>query len=500
MDMSSSAAQRSSTSDALTIQPGSVRASTASAATEFARHLAENANTDGARRRDDRPAERRERPEPRNSSRHDNEIESRTSARESDKKPEETEETPDIALTVQADVTPSGTETAPADEAQLEAKTAIPTPEDSAEVANGLPADDAESDLPSGKAPTEMANAEAEVPAGTVAAPAAVAETATPEKAVTEAKPVEAHASAQAAKSQTPPDAAIQKAAASLPADEATDAKVAPAATKGTIPVAGQQADGETPVAGDAAEPTAELKAVIDVKTGKGLGHNAAEQLAEKKTEAKQTSAQAAAGPQTAPSVPQAQRVAAQPNQPAPLATGSLDTGGTPRGGDVPVSGTPSTGGNGSTATVRIGTLPGQTQPTQLPATTIALQMARNLQKGISRFDIRLDPPEMGRIDVRMEVGKDGHVAAHMTVDRPETLDLLQRDARALQQALNNAGLQADSDSLNFTLRDQSSDGDRSGFAGGGGRGTDDAVSEEVTSAPIYNVNLSATGGIDIRV
>ncbi len=498
MDMSSSAAQRTSTSDALTIQPGSVRASTASAANEFARHLAENANTDDARRRDDRPAERRERPEPRNSSRHDDEIESRTSARESDKKPEETEETPDIAPTVQADAAPSETETAPADEVQLEAQPAIPTPEDKPEAANGLPADDAESDLPSGKAPTEMANAEADVPTGTVAAPAAVAETATPEKAIAETKPVEAHAPAQATKSQTPVDAAIQKAAASLPADETTDAKAAPA--KGTTPVAGQQAGGETPVAGDAAEPTAELKAVIDVKTGKGLGHNAAEQLAEKKTEAKQTSAQAAAGPQAAPSVPQAQRVAAQPNQPAPLAIGSLDTGGTPRGGDMPVSGTSSTGGNGSTATVRIGTLPGQAQPTQLPATTIALQMARNLQKGISRFDIRLDPPEMGRIDVRMEVRKDGHVAAHMTVDRPETLDLLQRDARALQQALNNAGLQADSDSLNFTLRDQSGDGDRSGFAGGGGRGTDDAAPEEVTSAPIYNVNLSATGGIDIRV
>ncbi|MDO9127309.1 MAG: flagellar hook-length control protein FliK, partial [Parvibaculum sp.] len=251
----------------------------------------------------------------------------------------------------------------------------------------------------------------------------------------------------------------------------------------------------------DAAEPTAEFKAAtIDAKTSKGLGHNAAEQLAEKKTEAKQASAQAAAAPQTAPSAPQAQRAAAQATQPTPLATGSLDTVGTPRGGDLPVSGTPSTGGNGSTATVRIGTLPGQAQPTQLPATTIALQMARNLQKGISRFDIRLDPPEMGRIDVRMEVRKDGHVAAHMTVDRPETLDLLQRDARALQQALNNAGLQADSDSLNFTLRDQSGDRDRPSFAVDGGRGADEAAPEELASAPIYNVNLSANGGIDIRV
>ena len=61
MDLSSSATQRSSTSEALSIQPGSVRVTTAMAANEFARHLAENARSDAGRRRDDRSAERAER-------------------------------------------------------------------------------------------------------------------------------------------------------------------------------------------------------------------------------------------------------------------------------------------------------------------------------------------------------------------------------------------------------------------------------------------------------
>jgi hypothetical protein len=111
--------------------------------------------------------------------------------------------------------------------------------------------------------------------------------------------------------------------------------------------------------------------------------------------------------------------------------------------------------------------------------------MARNLQKGISRFDIRLDPPEMGRVDVRMEVRKDGHVVAHMTVDRPETLDLLQRDARALQQALNNAGLQADSDSLNFSLRDQNDNSGGRDFAAGGNANASDDADVEMPLTPI---------------
>ena len=129
----------------------------------------------------------------------------------------------------------------------------------------------------------------------------------------------------------------------------------------------------------------------------------------------------------------------------------------------------------------------------------IALQIARNPEKGVYRFDIRLDPPEMGRIDIRMEVRRDGHVMAHMTVEKPETLDLLQRDARALQQALNNAGLDADENSLNFSLQDQNADEDRRNAAGGDGDsgGVDEA---EAATAPIYNVNLSANGGIDIRV
>src|SRR5690554_2646122 len=63
MDLSSSATQRSLPSEALSIQPGSVRAATAVAANEFARHLAENTRTDAPRRRDDRPAERAERAE-----------------------------------------------------------------------------------------------------------------------------------------------------------------------------------------------------------------------------------------------------------------------------------------------------------------------------------------------------------------------------------------------------------------------------------------------------
>ncbi|MBI3451720.1 MAG: flagellar hook-length control protein FliK [Rhodospirillales bacterium] len=89
----------------------------------------------------------------------------------------------------------------------------------------------------------------------------------------------------------------------------------------------------------------------------------------------------------------------------------------------------------------------------------IAVQMTKAATDGTDRISIRLSPVELGRIDIRMEVGPSGHVQAVFAADRPHTLDLLQRDARELQRALQDAGLQTDSGSLSFNLRGDGRDG-----------------------------------------
>ena len=83
----------------------------------------------------------------------------------------------------------------------------------------------------------------------------------------------------------------------------------------------------------------------------------------------------------------------------------------------------------------------------------IAVEIARSIQSGISRFEIRLNPPELGRIDVRLEMDQAGNVTARLAVEKSETLDLLQRDQRALQRALVDAGLDGDKTDLEFSLR-----------------------------------------------
>jgi flagellar hook-length control protein FliK len=92
-----------------------------------------------------------------------------------------------------------------------------------------------------------------------------------------------------------------------------------------------------------------------------------------------------------------------------------------------------------------------------VPLAGVAVQIAARALNGERSFDIRLDPPELGRVDVKLHVDAAGKVTSHLVVDRPETLDLLKRDAPALERALHSAGLKTDDNgSLQFSLRDQS--------------------------------------------
>jgi hypothetical protein len=97
--------------------------------------------------------------------------------------------------------------------------------------------------------------------------------------------------------------------------------------------------------------------------------------------------------------------------------------------------------------------LPAAYQTPQVNLPQLAFEIARQFHKGSSRFDIRLDPPELGRIDVRMHVDAAGNLNARLTVERSETLDMFQRDQRGLERALQQAGLDGAKTNLEFSLR-----------------------------------------------
>lgn len=188
------------------------------------------------------------------------------------------------------------------------------------------------------------------------------------------------------------------------------------------------------------------------------------------------------------------------------LNAGTSQTG-TPRSEPFTLAGT---GHAGSQLGTQNSNAPAQAPkaPPPVPARVITNQVAVQIQKafgeGGDRISIQLKPAELGRVDVRLDVGHHGHVSAVITADRADTLDLLQRDARILQNALQDAGLQADSNSLTFELKNQeqaftpSSDG----TAGGGiaGEGDDDHSGVAEAAALHARQNVIADDRVDIRV
>ncbi|MFS8182737.1 flagellar hook-length control protein FliK [Pseudovibrio denitrificans] len=141
-------------------------------------------------------------------------------------------------------------------------------------------------------------------------------------------------------------------------------------------------------------------------------------------------------------------------------------------------------------------------------ANSVWPEIARQVSGGVNRFEIRLDPKELGSVDVSIEFGKDGRVRAHLIAERPETLELLQKDQRGLEKALQEAGIDADKSSLRFSLghrdggsQDAHQQDGRDPLTAQLDRASDDADLPDDTYLASNKVNNSSrAGGVDISV
>jgi len=137
-----------------------------------------------------------------------------------------------------------------------------------------------------------------------------------------------------------------------------------------------------------------------------------------------------------------------------------------------------------------------------LPA--LAVEIAAKSQSGAKQFDIRLDPPELGRVEVRLSIDATGKASAHLSADQPHTLSLLQKDSPILARALRDAGLDVAQNGLNFSLRQQgenfhgnASSNGRRGSARSFPLSASLAIDATAGSAPYRG---PANGRLDIRV
>lgn len=207
-----------------------------------------------------------------------------------------------------------------------------------------------------------------------------------------------------------------------------------------------------------------------------------------------ETSADADGPPEPKPVLPAHDHAAAAQvtaNQPDPASQAAAAL-------QAPSSTTTTTAG-ASTATLTV-TGP---MPSAVPLSGVPLEIAAFARSGKTRFEIRLDPAELGRIDVRIAVDRNGQVTSHLMVEKPETLSMLRQDAPQLQRALDDAGLKTGSNGLSFSLRDQSSSGQNGGNDHSGGARRLTVTEEDALPAPAarsYGRMLGPAGGVDIRV
>lgn len=152
------------------------------------------------------------------------------------------------------------------------------------------------------------------------------------------------------------------------------------------------------------------------------------------------------------------------------------------------------------------GMRPGQTLASQAsahgppsPAAQTAQHIIRNFDGSANQFEVRLDPPELGRIDVRLEVARDQSVQATISVEQPATLIELARHARDLERALQEAGLFLSPDGLSFDLaqnRFERSDGEANARARSGGG--DEVAEDAMTAARPLSLTAWRAGRVDI--
>ena len=134
----------------------------------------------------------------------------------------------------------------------------------------------------------------------------------------------------------------------------------------------------------------------------------------------------------------------------------------------------------------------------------VALGIQRAARDGGGSITMQLSPTELGRIRVKLDIDDEKNVRANVSVERPATLDLLQRDIKALERALQDAGLKMDQGDLSFNLHR----GDEESFArafGGNGQGSgpfEAGNADEDMPAELNQPTIVATGDglVDVQI
>lgn len=130
--------------------------------------------------------------------------------------------------------------------------------------------------------------------------------------------------------------------------------------------------------------------------------------------------------------------------------------------------------------------------PPQPPAVQVAASILQRDGVPLERLRIALQPAELGSVEVTLVSEGRRKARALVLVDRPETLELLQRDQRSLERILVASGLELAAGGLELGLR-RDGEGQRGGIAPPAGGPSGDPLrpaAEPVTPPRLLDVRL----------
>ncbi|PJK28454.1 hypothetical protein CVT23_17295 [Minwuia thermotolerans] len=133
-------------------------------------------------------------------------------------------------------------------------------------------------------------------------------------------------------------------------------------------------------------------------------------------------------------------------------------------------------------------------------AQQLSVSIVRGAREGADKIDIQLHPAELGRVEVKLELGHDGRIMAVVSAERAETLEQLRRDVNQLEKALADAGFDTDRDSFTFQDRRDREGGGEKGDGPAGEKPGERIVPDTIlTSAGRQRLSLDGLG-IDLSV
>lgn len=85
----------------------------------------------------------------------------------------------------------------------------------------------------------------------------------------------------------------------------------------------------------------------------------------------------------------------------------------------------------------------------------VAVQLHKAVKEGKTEMTVNLRPAELGKVEIKLTFGEGKSVTGLVMAENQASLTLLQKDADGLVRALQEAGLDADMNTMEFSLKDE---------------------------------------------